>query len=180
LGATLLVAGWEADPDDPPASEVHFPISCSAASQRQFDRAVSLLHALRYPQSERLFAEIAVEEPACAMASWGIAMSRLKRPIAVAPGAEDLRTAREAIEQALGAPTASPRETAYVRAVRGLVTDSAGDWHERTLGYERAMEAIVRQYPEDREAAIFYALALNMRRCLRTRAISSRPAQASS
>jgi len=46
LGATLLVAGWEADPDDPPASEVHFPISCSAASQRQFDRAVSLLHAL--------------------------------------------------------------------------------------------------------------------------------------
>src|SRR5207302_1038890 len=103
-----------------------------------------LLHALRYPQSERVFAGVALEEPACAMAYWGIAMSRLKRPIAASPAAEDFRAAREAIAEGLGAHTASPRETAYVRAVGGLVTGAAGDWHDRTLGYERAMEAIVR------------------------------------
>lgn len=163
LGATLMVVAWEPDPDEPLPNEVHFPVSCGEASQRQFDHAVSLLHSLRYAQSERAFAAIAADEPACAMAYWGIAMSRLKRPIAVPPSAEDLRAASEAVRAGSSATTASPREKAYVEAVGGLVAQGAlGDWHSRTLGYERAMEAVVSQYPEDREAAIFYALALNM------------------
>ena len=53
LGATLVVAGWEPDPDEPLPNEVHFPISCSAASQGQFDHAVSLLHSLHYAHAER-------------------------------------------------------------------------------------------------------------------------------
>jgi|GEM_PF-470509 len=163
LGATLVVAAWEPDPDEPLPNEVHFPISCGEASQRQFDHAISLLHSLRYPQSERAFEAIAADEPACAMAYWGIAMSRLKRPVSAAPSAEDVRAASEAIRAGGGAARASPREKAYVEAVGGLVAEGVlADWHDRTLGYVRAMEAIVSKYPKDREAAIFYALALNM------------------
>jgi hypothetical protein len=163
LGATLVVAGWEPDPDEPLPNEVHFPISCSAASQRQFDHAVSLLHSLRYPHAERAFAAIAADEPACAMAYWGIVMSRLKRPISAPPSGEDVRIANEAVRAGSGAATASPRERAYVEAVGGLVAEGAlADWHGRTLAYEQAMDAIFQRYPDDREAAIFYALALNM------------------
>ncbi len=163
LGATLVVVAWEPDPDEPLPNEVHFPISCSQASQRQFDHATSLLHSLRYAQSERAFAAIAAQEPGCAMAYWGIAMSRLKRPVSTPPSAEDLRAASEALRAGSDAATASPRERAYVEAVGGLVAHGVlTDWHGGTLDYERAMEAIVGKYPEDHEAAIFYALALNM------------------
>ena len=163
LGATLVVAGWEPDPDEPLPNEVHFPISCSAASQGQFDHAVSLLHSLHYAHAERAFAAIAADEPACAMAYWGMAMSRLKRPISAPPSSEDVRIANEAIRVGSGAATASPRERAYVEAVGGLVAEGIlPDWHDRTLAYEQAMGAIFQRYPEDREAAIFYALALNM------------------
>jgi cytochrome oxidase Cu insertion factor (SCO1/SenC/PrrC family) len=163
LGAMLLVATWDADPDEPLPNEVHFHISCSDRSQTQFDHATSLLHSLRYAYSERIYASIAGDEPGCVMAYWGIAMSRLKRPIAAPPSAEDIRAAMEALAAATKARTASHRERAYVAAVSALVAEGApADWHSRTLAYEKAMEAIARQYPEDRETRIFYALALNM------------------
>jgi protein SCO1/2 len=74
-----------------------------------------------------------------------------------------VRIANEAIRVGSGAATASPRERAYVEAVGGLVAEGIlPDWHDRTLAYEQAMGAIFQRYPEDREAAIFYALALNM------------------
>ena len=72
LGATLVVAGWEPDPDEPLANEVHFPISCGEASQRQFDHAVSLLHSLRYERAARAFGAIAAAEPG---AQWPIGAS---------------------------------------------------------------------------------------------------------
>ena len=163
LGAIMVVVTWEADPDEPLANEVHFPVACSERSQRQFDHATSLLHALRYGYSESSYAAITKHEPDCAMAYWGMAMSRLKRPIAVPPSTDDVRASRQALQGATSATAASPRERAYIDALRGLVADGAlADWHERTLHYAQAMEAVARNYPQDREATIFYALALNM------------------
>jgi protein SCO1 len=163
LGAIMVVATWDADPDEPLPNEVHFGVSCSDWSQRQFNHATSLLHSLRYGYSESAYAAIARNEPDCAMAYWGIAMSRLKRPIAIPPSAEDIRAAEEALRTATDARTAIPRERAYINALTALVTEGAlAVWHERALAYEQAMETVARQYPEDREATIFYALALNM------------------
>jgi protein SCO1/2 len=163
LGAIMVVATWEANPDEPLPNEVQFRVSCSDWSQRQFNHATSLLHSLRYGYSESAYAAIAKHEPDCAMAYWGIAMSRLKRPIAIPPSAEDIRAAEGALRTATGARTATHRERAYINALTALVAEGAlAVWHARTLAYEQAMEAVARQYPEDREAAIFYALALNM------------------
>jgi protein SCO1 len=163
LGATLVVLGWEPDPDDVLPNEVHFPISCRASSQREFDHAVSLLHALRYPQAEASFTQITTEEPGCAMAYWGIAISRLKRPVAIAPSPEDVRAAEQAVRKAQTASIASEREKRYVNALAELVArGTIDDWHAHALAYERAMEGLAKAYPQDREASIFYALALNM------------------
>ena len=62
--------------------QLHFPISCSAGSQRLFDFATARLHSLNFTEAERAYSTIAEAEPDCAIAYWGIAMSRLGRPVA--------------------------------------------------------------------------------------------------
>ncbi|MGH7125470.1 MAG: hypothetical protein ACREFI_13930, partial [Stellaceae bacterium] len=97
------------------------------------------------------------------MAYWGIAMSRLKYPVAMSPPLDDAGVAREALHGAAAAHTASPRERAYLAALGHLFPDDGlADWRGRTLAYEHAMGVLANQYPEDAEATIFYALALNM------------------
>src|SRR5580693_10126825 len=54
---------------------VHFPISCAASVQKPFARGVALLHSFWYEEAEKEFLDIAKNDPACAMAHWGIAMS---------------------------------------------------------------------------------------------------------
>src|SRR5579863_3869032 len=54
---------------------VHFPVSCEAKTQRDFERGVALLHSFWYAQVEKQFTQIAKDDPQCAMAHWGIAMS---------------------------------------------------------------------------------------------------------
>src|SRR5258708_11582357 len=54
---------------------VHFPISCAAAVQKPFARGVALLHSFWYEEAEKEFLQIAKDDPKCAMAHWGVAMS---------------------------------------------------------------------------------------------------------
>jgi protein SCO1/2 len=162
VGAIAVVMAWEGDPDELLPNDVQFEISCSDMSQRQFNHATSLLHELRYADSERTYTAIARAEPDCAMAYWGIAMSRLKRPIAAPPAAADIEAARTALRTGSEAHTATKRERAYIAALGPLVEEGAlVDWPGRTLTHEKAMEAIAHEYPGDHEASVFYALALN-------------------
>ena len=56
-----------------------FPISCTAAKAK-FDRAVALLHNFFYPETVKAFQAIIKEDPDCAIAYWGLAMSELPNP----------------------------------------------------------------------------------------------------
>jgi hypothetical protein len=47
---------------------VHFPVSCAAAVQKPFERGVALLHSFWYEEAEKEFAQIAKDDPKCAMA----------------------------------------------------------------------------------------------------------------
>jgi tetratricopeptide (TPR) repeat protein len=54
------------------------------------------------------------------------------------------------------------RERGYIAAVAALYEDFETVSHrERTLAYERAMKTLHEKFPDDREAAAFYALAMN-------------------
>src|SRR5262245_33186435 len=144
-------------------AHVHFKISCNATSQRQFDKATLYLHSLRFVDSERLYAAIAVAEPDCAMAYWGIAMSRLKSSVPHIPSMNDTNAARQALRVGLAARTATTRERAYIAAVNLLFgPDGPADWHDRAVQYEHAMEVLAARETQDHEARIFYALALNL------------------
>ena len=141
--------------------QVDFPVSCTAAAQKQFDQALGALHSFWYEEALRLFTAVADTDPGCAMAYWGIAMS-IYYPLWVPPSQATLQKGTNAIEKAKSIGAKTDREGAYIAAIEVFYKDSDKLEHRaRTLAYEKAMEQIHRQYPNDREAAIFYALALN-------------------
>src|ERR1700738_1617460 len=61
---------------------VHFATSCSPTVAPQFDRAVALLHSFEFGESIRGFNEVLAADSTCAMAYWGIALSRWSNPMA--------------------------------------------------------------------------------------------------
>src|SRR2546426_7999085 len=79
---------------------VHFPVSCTPAAQKTFDRGVALLHSFWYDEAEKTFSEVARID--CAMGYWGIAMS-LYHPIWVPPTPADLKKGAAAVVRAKSA-----------------------------------------------------------------------------
>ena len=146
---------------DAATGETRFPVSCSPASQTAFNKAVWTLHSFWYPEALKGFTEIANAEPGCAMAYWGIAMSHWY-PLWYPPNAAALKAGSEAVEKALAAPPKTEREKDYIAAIAAFYRDSDKlDHRSRALAYEKAMEQVYVRYPDDREAGVFYALALN-------------------
>ena len=89
---------------------VRFPISCGWLSQRDFTTATSLLHLFQFADAEQVYADIIQRDPGCAIAYWGVAMSRLGNPIYRLPGETDVAVARAALAAAASASEASPRD----------------------------------------------------------------------
>jgi len=140
---------------------VHFPVSCSASVQKPFERGIALLHSFWYEEAEKEFLDIAKDDPSCAMAHWGVAMSiwhqLWNEPDAtvVARGLDEVRT-RERLAQ-----KATPREKAYMAAILAFYGDSGKLDHDaRAKAYSSAMKRVYESYPDDHEAAAFYALSL--------------------
>jgi hypothetical protein len=142
---------------------VHFTTSCSPKVVPQFDRAVALLHSFEFGASIRTFNEVLVADSTCAMAQWGIALSRWTNPMAAGNrSVAQLQQGRQAAEAAarLGS-RASERERGYISAVSTLYDDfEHKDQRTRIVAYERAMNDLVMRQPADTEALIFYAIAL--------------------
>ncbi len=140
---------------------VQFPVSCTAAAQKQFDQALGALHSFWYEEALRMFTAVTETDPGCAMGHWGIAMS-IYYPLWVPPSQPTLQKGMNAIEKAKSIGAKTDREGAYIAAIEAFYKDSDKlDHRTRTVAYEKALERIHLQYSNDSEAAIFYALALN-------------------
>src|SRR3954470_16025209 len=142
--------------------EVNFPISCSPAAQQQFDRAVAMQHSFFFPETVKAFTAIAEKEPSCAMAYWGIAISQRPNPLVGPFPGDVLKRGWEAIEKARAASQKTEREIAWIEALAAYYEHYATvPQKKRTANYGAAMAQLWARYPDDAEAAIFYALALN-------------------
>jgi hypothetical protein len=168
---TVVAAGAHADvparqpgPQSVKLGKVSFPASCAPAAQQDFDHAMALFHSFWYPQSIQAFTVLAGKHPDCAMAQWGIALSILRNPLGGYPmSAKDWKEGWAAVEKAKSVGGKTARERDYIAAMEALYKDSeARELRTRQLAYETAMEQVYRRYPDDREAAVLYALALNM------------------
>jgi hypothetical protein len=139
---------------------VSFAVSCPAPAQTQFNQGIAWMHSFEYEEAEKVFSQITAAEPKCAMAYWGIAMSRY-HPLWAPTSEADLRAGREAIEKAglAGAPT--QRERDYIEAAKSFFAESEKVGHrDRSNAFSEAMGRLYERYPTDNEAAVFYALTL--------------------
>ena len=142
--------------------EVNLPISCSPAAQQKFNRAVAMQHSFFFPETVKAFTAIAETEPSCAMAYWGIAISQRPNPLVGPFPGDVLKRGWEAIGQARAASQKTEREIAWIEALAAYYQDYATvPQQKRTANYEAAMAQLWERYPDDAEAGIFYALALN-------------------
>jgi tetratricopeptide (TPR) repeat protein len=139
---------------------VRFPVSTTPATQEQFNRAVAMLHSFWYEEVDKAFSGIGEKDPRCGMAYWGVAMS-LYHPLWRPPDEATLRRGWAAVQQAKAVGGQTQRERDYIDAIEVFYQDwDKTDHKTRALAYSKAMEQLHRNYSDDREAAIFYALSL--------------------
>src|SRR3954469_553156 len=142
--------------------EVSLPISCSPGAQQQFNRAVAMQHSFFFPETVKAFTAIAEKEPSCAMAYWGIAISQRPNPLVGPFPGDVLKRGWDWVEKARTASQKTEREIAWIEALAAYYQDYATvPQPTRTANYEAAMARLSARYPDDAEAAVFYALALN-------------------
>ena len=140
---------------------VHFPVACAASVQKPFERGVALLHSFWYEEAEKEFLQIAKDDPNCAMAHWGVAMSIWHQlwnnpdETVIARGLGEVHKAQADEKKA------TPREKGYIAAIAAFYENSAKLDHDaRARAYSDAMKKVYESYPDDHEAAVFYALSL--------------------
>jgi tetratricopeptide (TPR) repeat protein len=140
---------------------VSFPVSCAKDVQKPFERGVALLHSFWYEEAEKEFQQVAAQDPNCVMAHWGVAMS-LWHQLWNNPDAGVIQKGIDEIRQAktTDGPT-TPREKAYIAAIAAFYGGPKKLDHEaRAKAYSDAMKRVYGSYPDDHEAAVFYALSL--------------------
>ena len=172
LSAFLMVAQTVLAHDDDPKQaagsppeklgKLSFPTSCDPKVQAQFERGVALLHSFWFPEGRKALLEVLKADPSCSIAYWGIGVNRLLNPFGGQPAENVLIEGQAAVDKGLAMPAKTQRERDYVEAIAALYAHDKAPWRERVLRYEKAMEQLAQRYPEDKEAAIFHALALNV------------------
>jgi tetratricopeptide (TPR) repeat protein len=140
---------------------VHFPVSCAAAMQKPFQRGVALLHSFWYEEAEKQFLQIVKDDQFCAMAHWGVAMSLWHQlwnqpdEKVIAHGLDEVHKAQS------GSKNITARERGYIAAIAAFYENSTQLDHDaRARAYADAMQKVYQDYPDDHEAAVFYALSL--------------------
>ena len=139
--------------------ELKFSLSCNYETRADFDLAVALLHSFQYADAEKAFVKVIDADPNCPMAYWGVAMS-IYHAAWFPPTEKDLIKGSKVLAVAKGL-SMDEKQRAYINAIDAFYADWQNiDHNTRALRFEKEMEKIYGNYPEDVEAAIFYALAL--------------------
>ena len=139
--------------------EVEFMLSCNYATRETFNLAISLLHSFEYEEAEKAFVKVIDEDPNCPMAYWGV-LNSIYHTIWFEPSDEVLMKGSKILEIAEKLPK-TEREKDYLDAIGAFYKDwDKVDHKTREKRMELKMEGNYLKYPDDKEAAIFYALAL--------------------
>jgi tetratricopeptide (TPR) repeat protein len=140
---------------------VDFSLACSDKVRADFNLATALLHSFEYPEAEKVFAKVMDQDPECVMAYWGAAMCNF-HSLWSPPGPADLEKGLKIVTLARSiVDDKSSRESDYLEAIATIYDDwQTQDYATRLKEYEQAARKVFEKYPDDKEAAIFYALAL--------------------
>jgi tetratricopeptide (TPR) repeat protein len=140
--------------------DVRFTVSCTPPAQKEFNHAVAWLHSFEYDEAAKAFTQVAMTDPRCGMAYWGVAMTK-NHLLWAPPTADELKQGWTAIEKAKTIGARTQRERDYIKALEIFYQDADKlDHRTRTFAYNEAMKHVYQTYSSDREAGVFYALTL--------------------
>jgi tetratricopeptide (TPR) repeat protein len=115
---------------------------------------------MTYPQAGEAFRRVAAIDPQCAMAHWGIAMTLFQPLWPTRPGSEELQRGWEAVQKAKALQPPTEREQLFVATAEAFFLEpESSDYWLRIRRWEQATERLHASFPDDPEAAAFYALA---------------------
>ena len=164
--------------DDPGFGRHHHAIATkNAEAQRAFDRGFDFVFGFNHEEAAKAFAKAAELDPSAAMPLWGVAW-------AIGPNynldIDDARSkqAYDAMQQAVTlAKNGPPEERAYVEAMAiRFSPDPKADRASLARQYSDRMGAVMRQYPDDLDAATLYAESLMNLNAWKLWALDGRPA----
>src|SRR5713226_1985831 len=141
---------------------VHFLTSCAKGVELSFNRAVALLHSFQYEQARHAFSEISAQDPTCAMAQWGVAMSHYHGLWDNGDTPAGRLALKKAMEIAASNATTTAREKSYVEALAEIYAEDGKDAAAHSRAFEKKMGEVQTAYPGDSEAAVFHALTLSI------------------
>ena len=159
LAWSLMVAASAAETHGQ-VGDVEFRNSGAPVAQTAFLHGLAQLHNFQYGEAAEAFRDAQRADSTFVMAYWGEAMT-YNHPIWLE---QDSTRARQALarlgptREARAAAAATDRERAYLAAVEKLY--GTGSKEERDFAYSDAMRAVHEAYPDDSEAAVFYALSI--------------------
>jgi len=146
---------------DDKLGRLSFPTSCDPKVQAEFERGVAMIHSYWFLIARRTFENVLKQDPACAIAYWGIALDLLNNTLAVVPPRADAEAAWAALEKARQVGAKTQRERDFIEALSAYFRDhDKVPVNVRLAAYNEAMEQVARRYPDDDEAQVFYALTL--------------------
>ena len=141
--------------------DLHHPVSTkNAEAQQFFDQGLRLIYAFNHDEAARSFQKASELDPKLAMAYWGIAE-------AVGPNYNDpasegrFKQAHEAIQKAVDLSSgAGDSERAYIAAMaKRFPADPKADLRKAAEDYRDAMREVVKNFPDDLDAATLFAEA---------------------
>lgn len=140
--------------------KVEFATSCSPQVQPALEQGLALLHSFQYQQAQQTFQAAALQEPKCAMAHWGNAMSRYEQ-IWDLTNSKTLKYGYKEIHEAQKLHPGTAKERGLLDAAAAYYQkNSKMTYTERTQAYSSAMGKLYEQMPDDVEVGSFYALSL--------------------
>src|SRR5688572_19349723 len=138
---------------------VGLPTSCNHEANRHVQQGLALLHHMMYESAHKSFAAAASVQPACAIAYWGQAMTFVHPLWSDPPPAATFDKGALLADTAMAEGKKTDRERAYVEAVQAYY--KAGKSNKEAsnlLAFAGAWAAVHAKYPDDPDAALFYAL----------------------
>ncbi|MEP7298482.1 MAG: hypothetical protein ABI702_20045 [Burkholderiales bacterium] len=161
--ASMLISGslaHEVEEGKGTLGKVSFANSCDAKVQGEFQRAIAMLHSFWFSAGEKAFRHVLEDDPACGVATFGIAAILMNNPLAgQGPSPKAAEAAQLALDQGLRIGAKTQRERDYIAAVATYYADFANrPERARQASRAQAFEALAARYPDDDEAQIFAAL----------------------
>jgi hypothetical protein len=143
--------------------DVNFPVSCKPQAQQKFNTAAAYYYSFYWEKIDSAVAEVLAADPKCAMAHWLKAIATLNNALGAPPTPEQEKEGRAAIAKAKQLRAKTPRERDYIQAAELIFKDSEKvPFPQRAKAHTQALEQLHLRYPKDSEAAVLYALWLQV------------------